>query len=234
MDCYSISVPGAREKEEWRVDVPMRSFQGGAYTCSPHQFIVLGTSLIHNPESAGYYTQLIKLYKKIGVSFAERNFSYSFVRMSPTLASPSSSIPSLAPDFIYNGENGVRGVSLPSSLRASASSLLELVKVYLLFAFTTLATIAAYLRLLWLCAPTHRHHDFSTLTLDEWTIRTLPRGILARWTDAPTRWRAFVADVLIPLFSGMCTAPADDIWQHPVEELLGQLFLVDINKPSAH
>ena len=31
----------------------------------------------------------------------------------------------------------------------------------------------------------------------------------------------FVGDVLVPLFSAVCTAPAADVWAHPVEELLG-------------
>ncbi|KAF5361596.1 hypothetical protein D9758_007390 [Tetrapyrgos nigripes] len=54
MDCSSISLPNPGNKEEWRVDVPMRSFQGG------------------------YYKKLISLYRFLGVGFRASNFSYSF------------------------------------------------------------------------------------------------------------------------------------------------------------
>jgi hypothetical protein len=214
MDCHSVSFPGGGEKDEWRVDVPMRSFQGGT---SPFLIIPVATQSLVLTTTAGYYTQLIKLYQKLGVTFSKRGFTYSFVRLSESVGT----VPTFAPNFIYNGANGLRGVSLPSSLKASATSFFELSRVYMVFAFSTLVVLAAYVRLLWLCAPPHRHADISTLTLDEWTTRTIPRGVLARSTGAEARWRAFVADVLVPLFSAVCTAPAEDVWNHPAEELLG-------------
>jgi predicted NAD/FAD-binding protein len=169
-------------------------------------------------KSVGCYIQLIRLYRKLGIKFAERDFTYSFVRLTDC----SGSSPSFSPNFIYNGANGTRGVSFPSNLASSATSFAGCCRNYVTFVLWALAAFVAYLRLLWLCAPSHRPADMATLTLEEWTTRTLPRGPLARLISAEAHWRAFVAEFLIPLFSGICTAPVEDIWDHPAEELIGR------------
>jgi hypothetical protein len=38
------------------------------------------------------------------------------------------------------------------------------------------------------------------------------------------RWRTFMQDVCIPLFSAVCTAPRNDVENHPAEEFLGAFF----------
>lgn len=45
------------------------------------------------------------------------------------------------------------------------------------------------------------------------------------------RWRTFMQDVCIPLFSAVCTAPLNDVETHPAEEFLGA-FLRSIFKKS--
>lgn len=43
-------------------------------------------------------------------------------------------------------------------------------------------------------------------------------------------WRDFTYTVLLPLFSAVCTAPEEDVLQHPVEEFLGWLnFFTPVN-----
>lgn len=59
-------------------------------------------------------------------------------------------------------------------------------------------------------------------TLAEWTRRTTPSNFIARTFGMDVAWTKFVDEVVIPLFSAVCTAPADDIYQHPVNEILGE------------
>jgi hypothetical protein len=107
-------------------------------------------------------------------------------------------------------------------MKASVTSLHDLLTTYLHFALSILSAFVAYLWLLWLSAPSYRRADISTMTLREWTTRTAPGGPFFRLVGAEERWRGFVSEILIPLFSAVCTAPTEDIWNHPVEEILGQ------------
>lgn len=46
------------------------------------------------------------------------------------------------------------------------------------------------------------------------------------------RWRTFMQDVCIPLFSAVCTAPRNDVETHPAEEFLGAFFRSMFSKKS--
>lgn len=58
-------------------------------------------------------------------------------------------------------------------------------------------------------------------TLREWTELTTPKGYLARRFGLDQRWREFVSGVMVLLFSAVCTASEEMIWDMPVEEVLG-------------
>jgi hypothetical protein len=162
----------------------------------------------------GCYPQLIKLYRKLGIQFARRDYTYSFTRRSDgnTAASP---------NFLYNGNSGLGGISMPSSLRAATFSWIELIKVYTTFAFSALMTLGAYLRLVYFCMPRNRPAGVARMTLKDWAHHTMPRGPLTLLA-ADDAWMMFVNNVILPLFTAVCTASEEDIWQHPVEELLGK------------
>ncbi|KAI9445517.1 hypothetical protein H4582DRAFT_932630 [Lactarius indigo] len=51
-----------------------------------------------------------------------------------------------------------------------------------------------------------------------------PRGPLARMAGLDARWRAFVQDAYVPLFSAVCTAPQEDVEEHPAEEFLDYIW----------
>lgn len=78
-----------------------------------------------------------------------------------------------------------------------------------------------FLRLHVLSIPMLFSHD-STETLAEWTRRTTPSNFLAEFCGLDIAWVEFVDKVVVPLFSAVCTAPADDIYAHPVNEILGE------------
>ncbi|KAI0321005.1 splicing factor, Prp19-binding domain-containing protein [Amylostereum chailletii] len=202
MDSHSISLtlPGAPQAE-WRVDVPMRSFQGG------------------------YYPQLIALYTHLGVAFRPTDFSYSFTTL-PTLPAPQTKL-SIRPEILYGGASAMRGLSMPSTWLTQATcakswlaQMLALVRAHVDHAATSLSMLALFLRLLGLSAPILRPAAIADMTWAEWTTRYTPQGPLARWLGCDARWRAFVDDICEPLFSAVCTASREDVANHPAEEFL--------------
>ncbi len=174
----------------------------------------------------GYYKQVMALYKKLGVVFVERDFSYSF-----SLLSTSPYSRSIATEMIYNGSSGLKGVSMPSNMRdpyiynalgltgrAVASAWTMGV-----FALWTLQLLLCYLRLLWLSIPFTRPPGIESMTYATWVRDTAPTDLLSRWTGFDIAWADFTRVILIPLFSAVCTAPEKEILEHPVEEMLGMM-----------
>ncbi|KAK0473547.1 hypothetical protein EDD18DRAFT_1323755 [Armillaria luteobubalina] len=186
MDSSSISLSSTRQEQDWRVDVPMRSFQGG------------------------YYKQLIALYTRLGVKFAPRDFSYSF-----SLLSTSETGRQITAEMIYNGSSGLGGVSMPSTLDDPPKpelglSLRAAAKAWTigLFVVWSVHILFCYLRLLWLSIPITR-----------------PTGLLAKWTGFEQVWTEFTHAIMVPLFSAVCTAPEQEVLDHPVEEFLDYIWL---------
>ena len=151
--------------------------------------------------------------------------------------------------MIYNGASGTKGVSMPSSMVPSSSRIsswsspvaillffVAHARAYTAFVLSALLIGAFYLRLIFLSLPLHaprwlakplaftaipiRHPD-NTVTLREWQDATTPSSLFSHFVGLDTKWREFVSQVLVPLFSAVCTAGAGDIWDHPVEEFLG-------------
>ncbi|KAI0063114.1 hypothetical protein BV25DRAFT_1824661 [Artomyces pyxidatus] len=211
MDSHSVSLSLPGRVEEWRVDVPMRSFQGG------------------------YYPQLIALYKHLGVSFRHADFSYSFSYLKSLPSSfefssskPSPSAVALNPTIVYNGASGRSGISVPTTLTQCYTSFAPYtlsrafakVSFYLTFTLSLIALFYNFLRLQLLATPLLRGPAAHTLSWAEWSEHATPRGVLARMLGLDVRWRAFISDICGPLFSAVCTAAREDVDTHPAEEFL--------------
>ncbi|ORX41148.1 hypothetical protein BD324DRAFT_648038 [Kockovaella imperatae] len=105
----SIVIPRDNAKvpwgqEDWVVDVPMRSFQGG------------------------YYPLLIALYRHLGLSFTSADFTFSFSRLhapSPLRSASHSNRPTISTYFIHSGSSGL---SLPSFPHKAYSSFIALLR----------------------------------------------------------------------------------------------------------
>ena len=188
----------------------------------------------------------MSLYRELGVSFRVADFSYSFSALK-NIADASKR--SITATMIYNGASGTKGVSMPSSMLPSPSrisswpspvALLLFVvahsRAYATFALSALLIGAFYLRLILLSLPLHAprwltrplaftaipfRYPENTMTLHEWQEATAPSSPLSRLLGLDEKWRSFVSQVLVPLFSAVCTAGSGDIWNHPVEEFLG-------------
>lgn len=203
MDCSSISF----HDEAWRVDVPMRSFQGG------------------------YYPQLIALYKRLGVEFRKADFSYSFSLLTPPTPMHERQITAM---MIYNGSSGLGGLSMPSILdepyRATKGGgwlVRAATRAWTvgLFVLLTMHITVCYLRMLMYALPFWRGKAVEKMTFGEWAEQTVPTSVVARWTGMDLAWRDYTHSFLLPLFSAVCTAPEEDVLRHPVEEFLDYIWL---------
>lgn len=177
----------------------------------------------------GYYPQLIRLYKSLGVAFRQADFSYSFSLLTPSTPTQNRQITTT---MIYNGASGREGVSMPSMmnepylLMKNESPLakgLTKMNTILLFVIVTMQIVFNYLRLVLLSIPSLRPAKLEHLTFREWTKRTVPKGALARWSGLDESWEEFTKHVLVPLFSAVCTASEEDVMEHPMQEFLGEL-----------
>ncbi|KAG8970772.1 hypothetical protein FRC05_011723 [Tulasnella sp. 425] len=205
MDSSSISVP-VKDGKVVRVDVPMRSFQ------------------------EAYYFNLVQLYREIGVVFRPAHFTYSFSTIrTPTRAESTKTTerPQLTTKLLYNGRSGLKGVSRPiaSSNPRCAHNTLPLLAQFATFVISTFFLLLNYLRLLFLSIPHRLWVPSQTERLDEWMRRTTPKTWISRQLGLDDSWRRFIGEVVVPLFSCVCTATIEDVWTMPVEEVLDYIYL---------
>lgn len=207
MDSASISVP-VKDGNVARVDVPMRSFQ------------------------EAYYSNLVKLYREIGVVFRPAHFTYSFSTIrTPTKAESTTMTtterPQLTTTLLYNGRSGLKGVSRPitPSNPGCVRNTLPLLAQLATFVISTFFLLINYLRLLFLSIPHRIWAPSRTERLDEWMRRTTPKSWISRKLGLDDSWRRFIGEVIVPLFSCVCTATMEDVWTMPVEEVLDYIYL---------
>lgn len=133
--------------------------------------------------------------------------------------------------MIYNGNSGTAGISMPSSVRGSAGvsssassfTVRATTAAYVngIFALMCIRLLILYLRIIFLSIPIFRPCRVEEMTFNDWSTITVPRGFIARWTSLDVAWIEFTRDVLVPLFSAVCTSPESSVYDHPVEEFLG-------------
>ncbi|KAG6902997.1 hypothetical protein C0995_008570 [Termitomyces sp. Mi166 len=210
MDSSSVSLPASDSssvEDAWRVDVPMRSFQGG------------------------YYPQLIALYTRLEVAFREANFTYSFSLLTPPSSTRGRQINAT---MIYNGSSGCAGLSMPSILdepyhltkgKGFLTRAFTRVWTVSLFVLLTLYIGVCYVRMLFYSLPFWRPKWIHKMTFEEWAKWTIPKDIFSKWTGMDLAWIDYTQSVLLPLFSAVCTAPEEDVLRHPVEEFLDYIWL---------
>ncbi|KAJ3576282.1 hypothetical protein NP233_g529 [Leucocoprinus birnbaumii] len=203
MDAASTSLNSSELDKQWRIDVPMRAFQGG------------------------YYPQLISMYKTIGVRIRQADFSFSFSQ----LITPTSSLQrKITTNFIYNGSSGRAGFGKPASFSAQTNkSALSYVPRQLLhwvaFLWTTTKIIICFLMSTYYAAPFLRSSELEDKSFGEWAEDMTPRNFLSRSLGLDVGWQTYVRDVMIPMWSATCTATKDDILNYPAIEFLDLIWL---------
>jgi hypothetical protein len=126
--------------------------------------------------------------------------------------------------MIYNGASGREGLGMPAWLQDKGSRTVTRVFALGLFILSTLQLFLCYMRLILLALPAMRCKRLNVLTFEEWAAETIPQHFVARVLGFDSTWRSFTQDVLIPLFSAVCTAPEEAVNTHPVEDFLGEPF----------
>ena len=91
-----------------------------------------------------------------------------------------------------------------------------------------------FFRLQLLASPWLRGKNSKELSWEQWVEFMTPRGRISRMVGLDKRWRMFMQDVCIPLFSAVCTAPRNDVENHPAEEFLGAFFRSTFSKSFRH
>ncbi|EJU01215.1 hypothetical protein DACRYDRAFT_108544 [Dacryopinax primogenitus] len=220
MDSASVILPipisdnGEVRTEQVHIDVPMRSFQGG------------------------YYARLMALYSELGLKPVAKDFSYSFSYVSPLALLPAEGEGEqgrerLRTKLLHNGANGRRGLGLPAELRFpelrayDPESLLKWSRCAAynlsLFAATCLWLLVLNIYILLLSFPLFRPDPHTTLR--EWSESVRPRSWLLRWTGAGKQWDNLMDEIVVPLFSAVCTCSTEDVWRYPAEEILEYIYL---------
>lgn len=210
----------------------------------PHIYPVSTLANLLSSTISGYYPQLIALYKRLGVVFRPADFSYSFSSLSRarthrfTHTAPTNAF-SLTTTMLYNGASGREGLSMPSSMRNWHSQYKEQhtavraavgAYTYPMFVLQTMQIAICYLWMLLCTVPVFRFRGSAggedTMTFKQWAEWRAPKNIVARWAGIDLVWGAYFRRVLVPLFSAVCTAPEQDVLEHPVEEFLGLSIIV--------
>ncbi|KIS66984.1 uncharacterized protein UMAG_11581, partial [Mycosarcoma maydis] len=172
-----IADPHSSQPHSLRIDVPMRAF------------------------TAGYYPQLLALYRHLAITTKKTNFTYSFAALLPSTVATSSSASSSSsssshsidpsaptstcapsPTVLYNGANGLRGVGIPADLgrlRISSpvrlSSILDHIDRLRAYFASLLLLVLGYLQLLVVALW---HHYLGHTCDDAHPLRTYTLGDL--------------------------------------------------------
>ncbi|KAI3478965.1 hypothetical protein L1887_59046 [Cichorium endivia] len=212
-----------------RIDVPMRAFTGG------------------------YYPQLLALYRHLGIRARKTNFTYSFARFTDASFKGERNAPE--PSLLYNGANGVRGISLPASLMrmesegiVRVSAVLQCVRRLRVYFGSLVVMVLGYVQLLiialWHSMLGHTadaNHPLRTHTLRDLVRDPFPRRS-PRTSSSKLRYGAerlaeavlrrvarlderFVEQTLAPLFSAVMTCSLDAVWASPATEVLDYIAL---------
>lgn len=190
--------------------------------------------------TGGYYPQLLALYTHLGISIEKTNFTYSFAAAANAAR----------PTILYNGSNGMRGISLPSQLRShidlkALATIAQRVVDVKCFLSDLLVLVLGYFQLLIIALWHHKlghtsspHHPLRTSTLRDLVDQPFPR------TPPPTTWHAvlvllleailrrmvaldrrFVRATLVPLFSAVMTSSSESVWDSPASQVLDYVAL---------
>ena len=147
----------------------------------------------------------------------------------------------IRPTLIYNGASGRGGLSVPFALRQIHATLphgtLRRARARLVvvvsFLLSTASLAFIFFRLQLLASPWLRGKSSKDLSWIQWVESMTPRGRMSKMVGLDKRWRTFMQDVCIPLFSAVCTAPRDDVENHPAEEFLGAFLRLIFSKKAS-
>lgn len=148
----------------------------------------------------GYYTRLIKMYRKLGIKLQPTYYTYSFSHLRAERERPRT-------HFLHQGRSGLASLALPAGgLRTKITGVLRLVQYAL-----------CYLYLLVL-AYAYRETGSPGGSVAAWAVET-GRG---RWVDwVAIRWEQFVREMLYTLFGAISSASDQQLEKVDIGLFLG-------------
>lgn len=199
--------------------------------------------------TAGYYPELLSLYRHLGIPVRKSDFTYSFASLPSTLRSSRrpGALPGVekfgaaarapSPTLLYNGSSGLRGFSLPSSLQLGAPppvALLTSPREAASFLSRTLpahvSAVRSYLLSVLLFALSYIHlltlalwHHYTGHTRDP--AHPLAMMPLAEFCASARLRPDFTERVVISLFSAVMTASRQSVREAPTAEVLSYIAL---------
>lgn len=185
LDASSISIPHPTQKDKsLRIDVPMRSI------------------------NAGYYPNLTRLYKRLGIKLKKTKFTFSF----SSIHAPRS------PFMLYNGQSGIRGFSIKQTDSSThpSSSIQLTISTSFKQSLTILTFAFSYIVLLFFALY---HHALGHL-LDP--THSINREPFVLWSNRHRRYinSTFIHSVVLTLFSAVTTSSIASVEQIPAAEIL--------------
>ncbi len=165
---------------------------------------------------------MIKLYKHVGIEFRRANYSYSLSKLS--FASGKGKLDT---SVLYNGNSGLAGISMPSDMQDTnddpSCSNVSYIITRMTFLASSLVLLLNYMRVVILACPLFQSRDTS---FGAWIEENCPQNLLARFLGFDESWKHLCYDILLPLFSGICTASREEMLSHPVLDFLGTMSLL--------
>lgn len=155
----------------------------------------------------GYYPNVMRLLRRLNVPLRCTNFTFSFATAHQARH----------PFLLYNGQNGLRGFSLPTSRQGTPDTpRRRTLRPLLGHWYLVLLLVASYLFLVALAL----YHHLCGHLLDPG--HPLARESLQRWTARHERLLhpVFVHAVVVTLFSAMATSSQAAVLEMPVSEVL--------------
>lgn len=149
----------------------------------------------------------MRLYRHLGIPLRRNDFTFSF-----------SALSAKAPYLLYNGQNGLRGMSIPTSQRSKLSHR------YLLASCRTLLGYGHFISILlvsYVCllAMALYHHVCGHLLDPQHRLSKEPLRVWAA-RHSRTIHPIFLSSALLPLFSAVATASHSAVMDMPVAEML--------------
>lgn len=115
----NMSEKERKTAKAWRVDVPMRSFQGGMCRASETDRFLNGV---------GYYPQLLALYRHLRIPIIASDFTFSFSSLPQVPSQP------IEAHFIHAGSSGLSIPLFPAKTYKSISGLVRAISTFASFA----------------------------------------------------------------------------------------------------
>ncbi|KAI9319092.1 hypothetical protein BX666DRAFT_1423201 [Dichotomocladium elegans] len=214
MDAASVSI--GVDNDEFRIDVPMRSFMSGTL---PLDFFCLfakyGCFV-----SLGYYNHLIRLYDHLRIPVLPAKFSFGWYRIqspSESISAPAEKVASYTTNIAHLTYSGSRTIGFLESAGSSSSAeagftgyVANIINAWYKLYIVSISYIWLMALALWL---RYRGHLYNSK-------HPVFHMTLGTWFEQNRFHPYFVHEVFVPLFAAVCTNSWKSMLDYPAADIL--------------